>query len=142
MRGVQTRAAIWLALGGAAIGVVGLIGWMSGTSWLVTIVRGLPPIMPNTALALVLMGGATAIRLDDDGRSIWFWPSMLAALIVLAISLGALLEYSFPINLDILRIVDRLVHRQLALTPTNPSVIVALSLLFLALAILLLNVRV
>jgi PAS domain S-box-containing protein len=134
-------AAAWLALGGAAIGLIGLTGWITGTPWLMTIVPGLPPMMPNTALALFVMGGAAAAWQRDDHRAVRRGLSILAALVALVISVGALAEYAFPINLQILRLTDRLVHQPPLAFPTNPSVIGSLAIMFLGLAVLLLDVR-
>jgi PAS domain S-box-containing protein len=137
----RAHAGAGLAFGGAAIGVVALIGWMSGTPWLTTILPGLPPMMPTTALTLLLMGGAAALRQPHDDRSPRRWVSTVAALLVLAITVGTLAEYLFPINLPILRITHLLVRQPPAVSPTNMSLIAAVSLTFLALAMLLLNVR-
>ena len=141
VQGSRAHASAGLALGGAAIGVVALIGWMSGTPWLTTILPGLPPMMPTTALALLLMGGAAALRQPADDRRPRRWVSTVAALLVLAITVGTLAEYFFPINLPVLRITHLLVRQESALAPTNMSLIAALSLMFLALAMLLLDVR-
>ena len=114
---------------------------MSGTPSLTTILPGLPPMMPTTALALLLMGGAAALRQPADDRRPRRWVSTVAALLVLAITVGTLAEYFFPINLPVLRITHLLVRQEPALAPTNMSLIAALSLMFLALAMLLLDVR-
>ena len=76
--GLLTRAGAWLCLGGSALGALGLLGWITGTSGLTTIVSGLPPMMPNTALALLLIGGAGAMRQGANPgtarRRCVFWP--------------------------------------------------------------------
>jgi hypothetical protein len=37
-----------------------LLGWVSGVTTLTTVLPGLPPMMPRTGLALLLIGGAAA----------------------------------------------------------------------------------
>ena len=68
-----------LCLGGALLGAVGLLGWLAGVDVLVTLVPGLAPIMPNAAMALMLLGVAAALRrAKHPGRSTrWLW--LLAA---------------------------------------------------------------
>ena len=59
-----------LCLGGAGLGAIGLVGWLAGVEALVTIVPGQPPMMPNTALALMLLGFAGALRHPRDASRV------------------------------------------------------------------------
>ena len=95
---VLTRAGAWLCLGGAAVGALGLLGWITGTTRLTTIVPGLPPMMPNTALALLLIGGAGAMRQGANIGTARSMLSLLATLAVLAIGVGTLIEYGLGID--------------------------------------------
>jgi PAS domain S-box-containing protein len=104
-------------------------------------VPGLPPMMPNTALALFVLGGAAAARQREDHLSVRQALSILAALVALVVSVGALAEYAFPVTLQLLRLTDRLVRQPPMAFPTNPSVIASLAIMFLGCAVLLLDVR-
>jgi PAS domain S-box-containing protein len=130
-----------LCAGGAAVGVVGLIGWISGTPWLTTFIPGLPPMMPNTALALLLIGAAGVVGHRDDGGGVRFALSRLAALAVLTMAVGTLVEYALAIDLPILRIGQALVHSPLAASAGPSSPYTAVTLAFLATAILVLHDR-
>ena len=131
------RIGRWLCLAGAALGAIGLLGWITGPTALTTIVSGQPPMMPNTALALVLVGVAGALRSSERaGR--WPWAlSQLAAVLVLAIGLGTLAGYM---------LVDLPIHHPLmggeaSPPPGRPSPFAGLALTFLAGGLLLLDTR-
>ena len=127
-----------LCLGGATLGAVGLLGWVAGASLLTTVVPGQPPMMPNTALALLLVGIAGALRHREDTGRMARTLSVLAVLIVLAIGGGTLAEYELGADLHI----DQLLFRVGAAPyPGRPSPPTALALLFLGAALLLFDVR-
>src|SRR5262245_32970446 len=73
--GVGTRAGVprlgeWpriLSLGGAALGLLGLVGAWTGRRELTTLVPGQPAMMPITALSLLVSGVAGAL-LHGRGR--------------------------------------------------------------------------
>jgi PAS domain S-box-containing protein len=120
------------------VGAMGLAGWIVGPSSLTTIVPGKPPMMPNTALALLLIGVAAALRHQQDGGRVRKALSLLAALAVLAIGAGTLAEYALSRDLYI----DELVVRgRGAPHPGRPSPPTAFALTLLASAILLLDTR-
>src|SRR5689334_4577889 len=50
-----TRLGRALCLGGASIAGLGLLGWLAGMEPLRTMVPGRPPMMPDVALALLLL---------------------------------------------------------------------------------------
>ena len=50
------RVGRWCCLAGAAFGALGLVGWLTGISALAGFLPGQPPMMPNTAVALLLTG--------------------------------------------------------------------------------------
>ena len=132
---VLVRAGAWLCLSGAAIGALGLLGWITGTTRLTTIVSGLPAMMPNTALALLLIGGSAVTRQGatiGTARTL----SLMATLAVLAIGLGTLIEYGLGIDLRI----DHFLRLGSSTSLLRPSLPTALSLTFLATALLLLDV--
>jgi PAS domain S-box-containing protein len=135
--GLLTRAGAWLSLGGAALGALGLLGWITGTGGLTTILPGLPPMMPITAWALVLIGLAGALRRRDDRVTPRNVVALLAALVVLAIGVGTIADYGLAVELQI----DRLFASfSGTVVPARSSLPSALSLTFLASAILIFNV--
>jgi PAS domain S-box-containing protein len=133
---VLSSAGAWLCLGGAAVGALGLLGWIAGPARLTTIVSDLPPMMPNTALALLLIGGAGTMRQAGNIGTARSTLSLLATLAALAIGVGTLIEYGLGIDMRI--------DHFLSLTPSTslarPSAPTALSLTFLATALLILDV--
>ena len=95
-------------------------------------------MMPNTALALLLIGIAGALRHREDTGPTPCTLSVLAALAVLAIAGGTLVEYTLGIDLHI----DQLLFRTDArLNPGRPSPPTALALTLLGVALLLFDVR-
>ena len=131
------RAGI-LCLGGASLGAIGLIGWISSSNALVTIITGQPPMMPNTAVGLLLLGVAGALRSGDAGR-IRSWLALLAALLVLLIGLGTLAEYAFGFQLG----VDQaFIQTQTEPFPGRPSPPSAVALSCLSAAILIRDCRI
>ena len=124
-----------LCLGGALLGAVGLLGWLAGVDVLVTLVPGLAPIMPNAAMAFMLLGVAAALRRANirDARrgGCGSWRRAVA----LAIGLVTLAEYAFNLPFSI----DQLLVRTGELRPYagRPSPLTAFALALLASAILL-----
>jgi PAS domain S-box-containing protein len=95
-------------------------------------------MMPNTALALVLVGSAGALRHREDTGGLQRTLSVLAVLVVLAIAGGTLAQYALGIDLHI----DQLLfHTETPPHPGRPSPPTALALLFLGVALLLVDVR-
>ncbi len=132
------RTGAWLCLGGAALGALGLFGWISGTSLFTTIVPGLPPMVPNTALALLLIGCAGAARQGDDTGRVRKVLSLLATLVVLALGVVTLAEYGLGIDLAI----DHLfANREATVFAGRSSPPTAFALTCLAAALLLADVR-
>ena len=125
-----------LCLGGAGLGAIGLIRWLTGADPLATIVPGQPPMMPNGALALLLLGLAAALLYAKHPGRATRWLSVLAAVIVLAIGLVTIAEYAFdlPFSIDQL-----LIRTEAGPYPGRPSPPTALDLALLATAILLIG---
>jgi len=132
------RVGQWLCLGGAALGALGLLGWITGTPLLTVVVPGQPPMMPNTGLGLLLIGFAGALRHRADTGRAQRMLSMLAAGVVLAIGAGTLAEYALGIDLNIDQL---LMASQLGPHPGRPSPPTALALTLLAASLLLLDSR-
>jgi PAS domain S-box-containing protein len=128
-----TRSGQALCFGGAALGAFGLVGWLTGIEALFTIVPGQPRMMPNTALALLLLGLAGTLHhpvyASHAARSL----SVLAVFIVLVIGLVTTLEYllEFPVSIDQL-----VIRSEAGPYPGRPSLPTAIALTLLAAAIL------
>ena len=130
------HAGRWLCLGGAALGALGLIGWIAEVDLLITMVPGEPPMMPSTAFGLLLIGGAGAMRCRQDDDRVRKVVSLAAALTVLVIGVEALAAYAFPVDLHI--------HIDEVVVPAEsgrPSPLAALALTFLATALLTFDCR-
>ena len=81
---------------GAALGGLGLFGWVTGTSAFTTIVPGQPPMVPNTAVALLLLGVAGALLRERVG-SVRRTLSLVLAIVVLVIGVVTLAEYALGV---------------------------------------------
>ena len=123
-----------LCLGGAALGGLGLLGWVVGVPSLTTIVPGQPPMMPKTALALLLAGVAGALRHREHAGRVRRTLSLLAAVVVLALGAGTLVEY--VVDLGLLEGSARADRSSARSSPPT-----ALALAFLATALLLFDAR-
>ena len=127
-----------LCLGGAAIGALGLVGAILGTDRLTTIVPGQPPMMPNTALGLLLLGGVGALRRKEAEGSVVRTLRFLATFFVLILATTTVLEYVLDVDLD----VDQLLVQGLSGPhPGRPSPPTALALCLLAAALLLFDYK-
>jgi PAS domain S-box-containing protein len=126
-------AGAWLCAVGATLGGLGLIGWATGRESLYTLVSGQPPMMPNSAVAL-LSTGVVGVLLRH-GRPRWRGRtvSLLLALLVLVIGVGTLLEYTVGADLHL----DQLLfHSRLGPHPGRPGPLTAMALTLLGFAIL------
>jgi PAS domain S-box-containing protein len=128
----------WLCCAGAAFGALGLVAWLTGASFLALFTRGHPPMMADTALGILLVGLAGALRGAEEqglGRRLL---SLAMVLGVLVIGVGTLAEYALDVDLGI----DRLLpYGQSGPHPGRPSPLAALSLTLLAAAVALFDVR-
>ena len=132
------RIGMWLCTGGAALGALGLTGAIVGSMALRTIVPGQPIMMPNTAMALVLLGVAGVLRQPPAPGALRRTLSVVAALIVIAIGVGTLAEYAFGWDLGIDQL---LLPSELGPYPGRPSPPTALALTCLAAALLMFDRR-
>lgn len=127
-----------LCLAGATLGAAGLLGAITGTSWLTTLVPGQPSMVPNTALGLLLIGVAGAVRrLKHAGvgrRAL----SLAASVVVLAIGVGTLVEYGLGLALSLDQV---LIGSDVGPFPGRPSPPTALALTFLGAALILFDAR-
>ena len=132
------RVGRWCCVGGAAFGALGLVGWMSGIGVLTGLIAGEPPMMPNTALGLLLTGGAGALRARADAGRVAKVASFLAALVVLALAVATLAQYAFGTDLRI----DRVLFRpEIGPYPGRPSPLTAVALALLASGLLVFDTR-
>lgn len=128
----------WLCLGGAAFGVLGLLGWLTRSAPLYTLVPGQPAMMPNTAVALALLGLVGVVLGRGRPHRFALVLCCVAALVLLALGLGTLIEYAFAVDLHIDQI---LLRSTLGPSPGRPSPLTALAFTLLASAILLFDTR-
>jgi PAS domain S-box-containing protein len=138
-RSGYVRVGRWLCVAGAAVGALGLLGNVVGSQWLTTVVRGEPSMMPNTALGLLLIGAAGALRERKDVGRVRRTLALAAGVIVLVIGVGTLAEYLFGFDLHI----DQLVMRgdRIEPVPGRPAPPTALALTCLGAALLLFDFR-
>jgi PAS domain S-box-containing protein len=109
------------------------MGWMTGIDALVTLVAGQAPMMPNTALSLVLLGSAGALlhpKFTQPVRAL----SGFAATIALFVGIITIAEYvaNLPFSIDQL-----LVRTETGPYPGRPSPSAAIAIVCIAAAILL-----
>lgn len=128
----------WLCIAGATLGAIGLAGHLLGLGFLTTIVPGEPVMVPNTAIGLLLLGVAGALRQSSWSGGAGRTLCVVAALMVLAIGIATLAEYTFDVDL----LIDGVV-RSLATEPYpgRPSPPTALALACLAASVLVGDVR-
>lgn len=127
-----------LCLAGAALGALGLLGWITGATRLTAVLPGQPPMMPNTALALLLIGAAGALRRSRQAGRGRRALSMLAAGVVLTISVGTLAEYLLTVDLHI---DQRLLFSDAGPYPGRPSPPTAMALTLLGAALFFFDAR-
>jgi PAS domain S-box-containing protein len=101
------RSGRWFCLAGVAVGALGLIGGIAGVDRLTSVIPGEPAMMPNTALGLILIGAAGALRAREPAGRRRTILSLLAAMLVAAIGIATLVEYVFAIDLSIDQIFGR-----------------------------------
>jgi len=132
------RLGRWLCIGGASLGAIGLLGWISQRASLTTFLANQPAMMPNTAVALVLMGLSGALSYREPAGRVRRPVSLAAAVVVLAVGVSTLLEYALDANFHIDQL---LVPSQAGPFPGRPSPPTALALTLLASARLILDAR-
>src|SRR4029079_15058724 len=127
------RAGRWCCIAGAGIGALGVLAWLSGIGARTAVIPGQPPMMPNTALGLLLLGVGAALRAPANAGRAAKAASVLAALIVLAVGVATLAEYLLGTDLGI----DRaLVFVHSGQHPGRPSPVTALALTVLSSALI------
>ena len=124
-----------LCLIGAALGAVGLLGWITGLSFLTTLVPGQPQMKANTALSLLLLGVAGALRHDETAPRTLRLLASATALIALAIGFGTTVEYGTGRDLGIDQLLfesgpERFPGRPSPPTAVAVALLAAASLLF------------
>ncbi len=130
-------AARWLFLAGAALGAVGLLDALAGRGPLAALLAGQPAMRPITSLCLGLAGLAGALR-DAEGSRRWRRvPSVLAALVVLALGAATLAGHALALASHH----ELLAPLSAAGVPARPSPLAALGLTLLAAGVLLVDAR-
>jgi PAS domain S-box-containing protein len=99
------RLGWWFCVVGAALGALGLVDAVSALGLLTVVAPREPPMTANSALCLLLVGGAGAWRAREDvGRTARI-ACRAAAAAALGIALGTLFQYAFGIDLGLDRLV-------------------------------------
>jgi len=128
-----------LCVAGAILGALGFLGWFWKMPLLFMALPGRPMMMPNTAVALILVGTIGAVidggtRLPRGSKIF----SIVAVLPVLVIGLGSLAEYAFNTGLSIDQVI---LQSDLGPHPGRPSPPTALGLALVGLGILAIDFR-
>ena len=130
-----------LCAAGAAIGAIGLLDDIGATRLFAAAFPAEPPMAFNTALGLLLAGGAGALRAREDAAAdradaLVSWPPSSCS----AIGAGTLLEYLLAVDLRIDRVVA---SRAVGGLPGRgrPAAPTALALSFVGAALLLFDLR-
>ena len=115
-----------------------LVGWFAGTGFLVTAVPRLPPMAPDAAFALLLLGIAGALLNSTQPASTWRLFSKLIGVVVIAIGVEMAVMYALGIRPPLVHFL----HRYQAMPyPWRRSPPTAVALVFLGAAILLFDIR-
>jgi PAS domain S-box-containing protein len=130
------RVGRWLCLGGALIGAFGLLDATTGSRVLAGLLPGEAVMAPNSALGLLLIGGAAALRDREDAGPVRRSLSLLAALLVLGIGILTLGQHALGVDLRIDGLIVRSARRGALARRPVPVTAIALSLLAGALALL------
>jgi PAS domain S-box-containing protein len=138
-RPAPARVGRWLCIGGALLGALGLLDAIAGTGVLTVLPVGEAAMTRNSALGLLLIGGAAASRDREDAGPLRRGLSLLAAMVVLAIGSMTLVQHTLHIDL----------HVDWLLSPGGsmggydgrPAPVTALALALLAGALVLLDFR-
>jgi len=117
---------------------MGLLGWITGISFLTTVVPGEPQMKANTAVSLLLLGVAAALRRHEAAPRSLRVLTAAAAVAVLAIGFGTLVEYASGVDLGIDQVLFQSGPERY---PGRPSPPTALALALLATALLLFDTR-
>ena len=132
-----------LCLGGAALGALGLSAWIAGMPFLTALVPRQPWMMPNTALALFLIGVAGALRNREGVGGARRMLSVLAACVVLGLGVATLAEYVLRTDFHVDRLLLQLLGREdtKGPYPGRPSPPTALAVALLSAGLLLFDFR-
>lgn len=133
----MARVGTLLCVGGAALGVLGLVGSLTGTLLLTTVVPGQPPMMPLTGFALALLGFAGALHSRAAAPpSVRRTLCRLAGIVVLVLGVATIADYAVDIYFDRL-----LLFREHTHYLRRPSPLTATALTLLAAALLFIDHR-
>ena len=117
-----------LCLTGATLGALGILAWLFRVERGLAVIPNLPPMMPNSGVALLLLGGAGALVLQGRSGRTERWLVTAAAILVLAVSLGTVVEYALDTHLFL----DQLVRDRTGPyypSPSSPPSAIAFALL-------------
>src|SRR5262245_44235156 len=68
----RTRTGRALCLLGAGVAALALVGWLTHVRVLFTLLPGQLPMLPNTAIGLLLIGIIGVVHTEDNGLTRWF----------------------------------------------------------------------
>ncbi len=139
----SNRTKTWQAINSGIvflIAVMALLGWLFNSTVLKSIVPGLSPMKPNTAISLLLIGAALWSLRDEPATPTRRRLAQVCALIVCLIALFTIAEYWFGWNPGI----DQLLFRDdtpniAVLFPQRMSLATACALLLLSLSLLIIS---
>lgn len=135
---LTVRAGRWCCVAGAGIGALGLVAWLSGFGALTGVIPGQGPMMPTTALCLLLIGGGAALRAPENLGRPRKAMSVLAALVVLFVGVATVADYLLAIDLSI----DRaLFHIDVAPYPGRSAALAAVALTLLSSGLIVFDTR-
>ena len=105
--------------------MLGVLLWLSGAERLLSVFPGLPPMMPNSALAALLLGLAGAVVLRRRSSRTTRYLVIIATSLVIIVSAVTVAEYALGIRF----LLDELVQKQKDAVLSSPPSALAFSLL-------------
>lgn len=132
------RLGLWLCLGGALLGAIGLAGVLTGVQFLRTLVPGQSPALPNSAMGVIAAGVAGALRANAAASSVRRAVAFVLAFVALTIGVLSLAEHILAVDLGIDQMIPSESPRA---APGRSAIPAALALTLLGLALLTIDLR-
>lgn len=137
------------ALVAAALGALGLAGWILDLQVLQALLPGRPVTTPNTGVGLILTATALYLLAPVDTRRACRAAGLACAAVVFVCAALTVIQYAFGVDLGIDDILPSVLTRPAAVTewagpsssPVRPPVPTALGLMLLSMALLTIDLR-